>query len=350
VVDDEVDTAHGLADLLTEIAGYATSVCTSGSDALAQLARGRRPDAVLLDIDLRDTSGIDVLRSIRSQASPLVLPVIMVTAHDSGRTIAAALQAGANDYVTKPVEIGVLLARIATHLHLAELASLKDDLLQMASHDLKNPLTAVILCAQYLEGIPFGRPVDPEIRETAVAISRRARYMERLVNDFLDMQAARDGRLRLTLAPLPLAPLLAEVAAEQRDYAGARAVTVVAEGEPVSALADGARLAQALHNLVGNAVKFTPSGGRVELECRQDGAHAVVEVRDDGPGLGDDPEGLFVTGARGPASAAGGELSTGLGLGIARVLVERHGGTIRAENRPDGHGARFILTLPRAPG
>jgi signal transduction histidine kinase len=347
VVDDDRESASLLAELLSSTGRHRASVAFAAADALALLAEVR-VDAVLLDVELGDRSGLDVLREIRVQRSPLALPVVMVTAHDSGRDVAAALHAGANDYVAKPVDIDVLLARLATHLHLAELARLKDDALRMASHDLKNPLTAIIGNAQLIVETPLGRIVDDELHESARAILRRSSYMQRLISDFLDMQAARDGQLKLELAPLPLAELAGAVIAEQNDYASARGLALSVRGEPVIAWGDATRMSQVLHNLVGNAVKYANRRGKVEVVTSRVDGRAVIEVRDDGPGLGSEPERLFTAHVRGPNRPASGERSTGLGLSIARVLVEKHGGRISAANRDDGPGAVFRVELPLA--
>jgi signal transduction histidine kinase len=345
VVDDDSANAQALADVIAEFTGCTTSVVGSGAEALAAIEKPPHPDAVLLDVEMHGMSGIEVLRALRIRWSPLALPVIMVTAHESGREVVEALQAGANDYLTKPVDIQVLLARLQTHLRLAELARLKDDVLRMASHDLKNPLTAVLMNAQLILEAPPGTPVGAELHASARSILSRARYMQRLINEFLDQQAARDGQLQLDVAQVALDRLAAEIAEEQQDYAHARGLTLEAQGEPLVAPADAARLTQVLHNLIGNAVKFTPRGGRVRVLTRRANRHAIVEVCDDGPGLGDDPERLFEAGARGPAQPTGGERSTGLGLYLSRLLVEKHGGTLRAENLP-GRGACFRMELP----
>jgi two-component system sensor histidine kinase/response regulator len=347
VVDDDADARELLGELLESSGGYQVVRAGSRQEAEQKLAE-LRIDAALLDVDLGDGSGLDILRTIRAGKTALALPVIMVTAHDKGEDIAAALGAGANDYVAKPIDLRVLLARLATHLHLADLARLKDDVLRMASHDLKNPLTAVMGNAELILDVPLGRPVDEDLHDSARAVLRRSQYMQRLVNDFLDMQAARDGQLRLELAPLSLAELAGEIIAEQQDHASARGLQLVARGEPALARADAARLAQVLHNLVGNAIKFARSRGHIELVTSLAGEHAVIEVGDDGPGLGEHPERLFAEHVRGDARPATGERSTGLGLSIARVLVEEHGGTISARNREDGPGAIFRVALPRA--
>jgi two-component system, sensor histidine kinase and response regulator len=346
VVDDDASNAESLGELLAEAAGYTISVFSSAEAALAHIEHSPA-DAALLDVEMHGMSGLELLRTLRTRYSALELPVVMVTGHDSGREVAAALHAGANDYVTKPVDLEVLLARLATHLHLADLARLKDDMLRMASHDLKNPLTAVIGNARLIVETELGQPVDAELHGCARAILRRAAYMQRLVNDFLDLQAARDGQLRLERVPVPLLPLLASIAAEQEDYAKTRALELRVTGTPAVALADAARLTQVLHNLVGNALKFSHRGGRVELSCASEAGHAVIEVRDQGPGLGEHPEQLFAQGQRGPARSSS-ERSTGLGLYIARVLVTQHGGTISARNREDGPGALFRVELPAA--
>src|SRR5690606_15570793 len=126
------------------------------------------------------------------------LPIIMATAKVQSEDIVMALNLGANDYVTKPIDFNVLLARVDTHLKLKNLFKLKDDFLGMASHDLKNPLF-VIVCQTYLiaSKVPVGSPMTEEAMEMVDKIGIHAKNMQKIIADFLDFQAVEDGHLKL---------------------------------------------------------------------------------------------------------------------------------------------------------
>ncbi len=222
--------------------------------------------------------------------------------------------------------------------------------LAMAAHELKSPLAAI---ESYLDLMSRDAPSDARgVRlwlEDVRRMKSTAAHLRRTIGDILDMTRIEDGRLKLSPCRLPLGPLLTEVAAEYGALARDRGVRVSVDapfGMPVAS-ADPDRLRQVLHNLLSNALKFTPSGGSVRMSARSEGAHLSVDVLDNGVGI---PPGkrekLFGKFAR-LAPTLDDTEGTGLGLYISRRLVEAQGGRLSYAPGPDGRGSLFRVTLPR---
>src|SRR5262249_31386401 len=172
--------------------GYLVDTAEDGRRALEKI-QTQEYALILLDIMMPGISGVDVLKAIRISYSVADLPVIMVTAKDQSDDVVLALKIGANDYVTKPLDFSVVLARIQTQLELKNLSELKDEFLRMASHDLKNPLTVVLGGIKLLQRTnPIGTLISEETFEILTRMSKRATEMQRLIEDFLDFQAMQD--------------------------------------------------------------------------------------------------------------------------------------------------------------
>jgi CheY-like chemotaxis protein len=194
-----------------------------------------------------------------------------------------------------------------------------------------------------------GRFTEEATRRALETIERNARAQRQIVEDVLDVSRIITGRLRLDARPVELRSLVEAAVEAVRPAAEAKGVFVSTMLAPdVGTIsADPDRLQQVMWNLLSNAVKFTPQGGRVEVELRRDGAHAVLRVSDTGQGI--TPEFLphvferFRQADMGTTRRHGG---LGLGLAIVRHLVELHGGTVQAESDGEGRGASFRLTLP----
>jgi signal transduction histidine kinase len=231
-------------------------------------------------------------------------------------------------------------------LQAEEAERLKSRLLQMASHDLKVPLTALNATASLIAG----STADEVVRRLAAGIQADTARMRSLVRDFLDGAAIEAGSLQLHTTTLDLLPLVRE-AAEALRGVGAQKSIELRVLEPASGLppvkADADRLRQVFDNLIGNALKFSRQGGDVVLAFGVAGAWAYVEVRDSGPGLGpSDFAHIFSPYQRLSAQPTGeGEDSTGLGLFIARELLTMQGGRLEVQSQP-GHGAVFRVLLP----
>lgn len=350
VVDDNEMNRDMLARRL-ERKGHTVDRADDGRHALDLIARNRY-DLILLDIMMPGVDGVDVLRQIRDRYSVTDLPVIMVTAKDHSQDIVQALGLGASDYVTKPLDFPVVLARVQTQLRLRQLAAVKDQFLRIASHDLKNPLTTILSTTAIVgEMVPVGAPMTAEVKQTLERLQNRALEMQRIIEDFLDFQALEDGHLRTEFKDTDVNRIAREVLENNLDYAGDKQIQVQLEAcETVREIrADPIRLAQVAQNLVGNAIKFSPRGTGVVIRTRCDGETVCLEVSDNGPGLSDEDLGkLFTKYARLSNKPTGGEKSSGLGLYICKQFIDAHNGEIGARNNDD-RGATFWFRVPQRP-
>ncbi len=218
----------------------------------------------------------------------------------------------------------------------------RDDVLAVVAHDLRNPLSTIRMAAEVLL-----ETLDPAQRRPAEIIQRTAERANRLIQDLLEVVRIERGKLSIDLRPEPLGPLLEEAAGMLRHLASARAITLerVGDADLPAVVMDGARILQVISNLAGNAIKFTPEGGRIVVRCEAAEGEVRLSVSDTGPGIA--PEQLpHVFGHFWQGSDAD-QRGIGLGLSIARGIVEAHGGRIWVESVP-GEGTTFHFTLPRA--
>jgi two-component system sensor histidine kinase KdpD len=215
--------------------------------------------------------------------------------------------------------------------------------LNAVSHDLRTPLASIIAAAGSLsqEDVAWSRN---DVREFGRAIEGEARRLNRIVGNLLDLSRLRAGALVPQLGWYDLGALVDDVVGRLRPDLAGRAVSLDLASDLPPICLDYVEIDQVLHNLLENAAKYAPAGSPVEIAVRRQPEEVVVEVADRGPGL--PPESLARVFE--PFFRAGdgeGPKGTGLGLAVARGLVEAHGGRIWAENRAEG-GSRFAFTLP----
>lgn len=252
------------------------------------------------------------------------------------------------------VEKGRLISELAMQKKAMEqqneelraLGDLRNRFLGIAAHDLRGPIANIQMALQYL--------TDPEVSVSEEertffleSISKQASYMLELINDLLDVSQIEAGQLELQPEPLHLGDFLAEAVHWHAGLAAAKQVSVVLADRPDVILhADPARLRQVVDNFLSNAVKYGPLGGTVTVRAEPQGAYWRVSVQDEGPGIREEErERLFQYFGRLSARPTGGERSTGLGLAIARRVVEAHGGAVGVESEV-GRGSTFWFTLP----
>jgi two-component system CheB/CheR fusion protein len=228
---------------------------------------------------------------------------------------------------------------------------IKDEFLATASHELRTPLSAILIWSKALRrATSGGGELDrQEIAEAVGAIEHSAEAQKRLIEDLLDTVRIEAGKLRLHLRDGELAPVVQAAVDAMKPEAAEKGVTLSADlrADVGAVRADPGRVEQVVWNLVSNAVKFTPAGGRVEVSLRREGDDVVIRVSDNGTGIGPDllPRIFerFAQGEGGLVRASGG---LGLGLTITRQLVELHGGTIDARSAGKNKGATFTVRLP----
>nr|MBA3241214.1 response regulator [Acidobacteriota bacterium] len=223
---------------------------------------------------------------------------------------------------------------------------LKDEFLATLSHELRTPLTSVLGWAKLLRTEQLDAKVSARALES---IERNAEAQSQLINDLLDVSRIVTGKLRLTVKPLTLAPVIEATAEGVRPAAEARGVrlSVQLDASTGHVSGDSDRLQQVFWNLLSNAIKFTPREGSVEVRLARSGDHAEVTVKDTGAGI--NPQFLphvFERFRQADGAITREHGGLGLGLAIARHLVELHGGTIRAESEGEGCGTTFAVRLP----
>ncbi|WP_295852109.1 ATP-binding protein [uncultured Xylophilus sp.] len=227
------------------------------------------------------------------------------------------------------------------------LARMRDEFLATVSHELRSPLNAI---TGWSEILARKRTDDPMIVKASEAIRRNARQQAGLIDDLMDMTAVMAGKMVLQTAPVDLAEVARSVYFSHLPAAQAKGVALAcAPGGPVVVEGEARRLEQLLSNLVGNAVKFTPAGGRIDLSAEVDGAHAVLRVCDTGRGISATflPH-VFERLRQEDGSVTRSSGGLGLGLAIAQGVAELHGGRITAESEGPDQGACFTVRLPLA--
>lgn len=347
IVDDEPDMCEVLA-LKLKREGYTSLIAGAAREARTHLAAGGI-DLVLLDIGLPDGSGFDLLAALRAEHSPLDLPVIIISGRGETESVVKALQAGANDYLTKPFDLAIVLARVRGQLVLRQLKQANDRFLRIASHDLRKPLALMLDVARQLRTeYPVGKIVDEDAQSALDLLTEAGQFMQHIIGDLLELRAIRDGRLQLARVATDIGAIVRQAVARNTPYAKNKAIELgMRFGKDLPHVrVDDARIMQVLENLIGNAIKFSSSGAQVTVSTERDGATLLCEVSDTGPGIApDELDKLFTEYAQLRNRPTGGETSTGLGLAISRELVQLHGGSIGARNN-SGAGATFWFRLP----
>ncbi len=230
---------------------------------------------------------------------------------------------------------------------LKELDKLKGDFVNAVSHDLRTPLTSILGYAEFLED-GLGGSLTEQQRAFVAQIAKSSERLEGMVNDLLDVARLDAGTFRLHCEEVDLAERVREMVESLRPQATDRRLTLQAavSGSALRMVLDPQRIDRVLANLIGNAMKFTPEGGRIEVRLREDADGVLCEVEDTGIGIAaEDIPKLF---QRFTQLAAGARMKagTGLGLSISKAQVEAHGGTVGVRSEP-GKGSTFWFRLPR---
>ncbi|MGH9373113.1 MAG: MHYT domain-containing protein [Vicinamibacterales bacterium] len=291
------------------------------------------------------------MAAARFSPGPLAVEPGMLSLHTKGVSIAVvagtilifslALAGAAFDERTR------LLTREQRARHDAEVASrLKDEFLATLSHELRTPLNVIVGRAQMLRAIAH----DPaQVIHSAETIARNGDALTRLVEDLLDVSRITLGGVQLEWQSVDVPWLVEGAAGGIRPAAEANGIQLIVHADPLVSrvMGDPTRLQQVILNLFTNAMKFTPHGGEIRADVRDDGSHVILEVSDTGQGI--DPTFLpfvfdmFRQGEPTTSRAHGG---LGIGLSIVRRLIELHGGKVAAASAGIGRGATFTVTLP----
>ncbi len=358
IVDDTPANLQLLTGMLKE-RGYKVRPVPSGKLAL-QAAKNDPPDLILLDIMMPEMNGYEVCERLKADKKLGEIPIIFISAMNETMDKVRAFGVGGVDYVIKPFQFEEVEARVRTHLELQrqrrklqenyeqlrKLEELRDNLVHMIVHDLRNPLTGISGFLDYALELEKGTLTEGGLKFLQIA-RRSATTVIEMVSAVLDVSKMEAGEMKLHLAECDLVRVAADLVSSMESLKEEREIILDAPSAPVIVVADGDLLLRTIQNLLGNALKFTPSDGWIRLGIEPDDNHVCVKVRDNGPGIpAEYRERIFEKFGQVETRANGQKYSTGLGLTFCKLAVEAHGGSIGVESEV-GKGSTFWFVLPK---
>ena len=371
VADDVPANVELLSDQLTAL-GYRVTGTVDGPSALAACFE-QHPDLCILDVSMPAGSlgcddratGFEVCRRLKRDPRTARIPVIFVTALNDTTDRVKAIEAGGDDFLTKPHNRQVLGARVRSLLRLKfatdaleqsyrklrELQKLRDDLMKMIVHDLKTPLTSVLASLEMALDGDFGA-YSPEMRRALGDAEEKAEDLLTLIEDLLEVARLEEASVSLELQPIAPRAFLVSVSDEwamrfRQD--GARVSVDTSDEAPVFQ-GDLGLLRRVFGNLIQNALTHSPRGVSIALTGRRDTSGGVLfTVADDGPGIPPEyHEIIFLRFERVKRAETPRVRSSGLGLTFCKMAVEAHGGRIWVQSA-EGRGSQFHIVLPCVP-
>ncbi|PIQ27032.1 hybrid sensor histidine kinase/response regulator [bacterium (Candidatus Blackallbacteria) CG17_big_fil_post_rev_8_21_14_2_50_48_46] len=361
LIDDVVQNLQVLSEALRQ-EGFRISGAGSGPAAL-RILKQVKPDLILCDIMMPEMDGYEVARQLKVNPETQEIPLIFLTARTESEDILKGFAAGGVDYVTKPFNTAELIARVKTHLelkqardtiaenarHLAALNQEKDQILNIAAHDLKNPLASILLMAEMVQ-IREGHLAPEKILDYANNIYQDANRMLLIITNLLDVNKIESGRIQPQWQNWPLHEIFTRLRREYQPLADQKEILLMLS-EPAQELnvkTDPLLLFQLLDNLISNALKFSSAGKQVWLRLKEEPESLLLEIEDQGPGFSpEDQTQMFQKFARLSAQPTGGENSTGLGLAIVQRLAQMLDIDL-VYTTEQGKGTCFALKVPRA--
>ena len=385
VVNDDPASLLALTSLLegrADEGNYTVLSARSGQEALRQVLLHDFA-VILLDVNMPGMDGFETAEAIHQRPRSADIPIIFVTAFLADEIDRLkAYQRGAADFLFTPVIPQILHAKVSVFVtlamkneelkrqaeklsqHASELTATnrrlvremeerraaerkshaKDEFLAMLGHELRNPLSA-ITSASSLIGLPGAAP-DTVARARAI-IGRQSQHLSRIVDDLLDLSRAMSGKILLARQATDLSTLVASCLETFRATGRTAGYRIAVDLAPGWVDGDPTRLEQIVSNLLDNALKYTPSGGSIDIALARAGDDVVFNVRDSGVGIPSEllPQvfDVFVQGAISIDRSQGG---LGIGLSLVRRLVELHGGSVSADSPGAGLGSSFTIRLP----
>jgi signal transduction histidine kinase len=375
LVDDQPIVGEAVRRLLSGESDIDLHYCSNAAEAVA-LANQLRPTVILQDLVLPQIDGLELLRRFRQNEATTNTPIVVLSTKEEPMIKSRAFGSGANDYLVKLPDRVELIARIRYHSKAYVVHQQRDEafkalresqhqLMQtnttllglnhqlnefvgMAAHDLRNPLGVVIGFSKYL--LRSEGTFSEQQRKFLSTIQSSTEFMLRLVDDLLDVSKIEAGELQLHLEPTNLCELVEANIRLNQVLAAEKQIDIQITCDPATPVipADAHRVEQVLNNLLTNAIKFSHSGTNVEVTVSPSDDSVRLTVRDHGQGIpADELSKLFTPFGVTSVRSTAGEKSTGLGLMIAKKVIDAHGGRIKVESAP-GMGSTFVVTFPLA--
>ncbi|HPZ07981.1 MAG TPA: ATP-binding protein [Candidatus Eremiobacteraeota bacterium] len=394
LVVDDVDSIRSFITINLECEGYEVYQASRGQEAI-KMIEAFFFNLVILDIMLPDIDGLKILKFIR-KVSPETM-VIMVTGYASLDSSILAMKEGAFSYIIKPFELSELLITMKkalgkqrlsienkqlleelkkankeleeanlyleqkvkertrelellnedlnkANIELKRLDKLKDELISLVSHDLKSPLTAIIGYASTIQNKPIHEIGEEKVKEYIERILNQSYRMLNLINDILDEQKVKEGKMTLNAEISDLGIIGRECYEEIKILAAEKTMEI--DSELPDAFLDRSKIRQVIINLLSNAIKFTPEGGKVHLKVYQGKRKLWISIADTGPGIEKSKQEELFKEFKKLKTPDGKEYEgTGLGLSICKKIITLHGGKIWVQSEVN-KGSKFSFSLP----
>ncbi|MFH1118526.1 MAG: hybrid sensor histidine kinase/response regulator [Bacteroidota bacterium] len=358
IVDDLAENLAVLGNILRN-EGYQIAIANNGKQAV-NIAVSRKPDLVLLDIAMPEMDGLTACKLMKEDPASEHIPVIFLTARTDTKDILKGFESGAVDYITKPFKSAELLARVSTHIELKQsrdlivqqkselthLLTTKDKLFSIVSHDLRSPFAGLLTLANILVE-NFDAYDKKDLEDSLRLIRDTSDQLHTLIQNLLNWA-------KLQTSSLEYKPMKLQVKAQIRKSTDVLALNSakkrieLASGvsDDFFVTADPDMLRIVLHNLLGNAIKFSNTGGVIEVSCQNNQNYIVTSIRDFGVGMSIEKQNdLFCPGKNISTAGTANEMGSGLGLLLCKEMVEKMGGRIGVDSM-HGKGSTFWFTLP----
>lgn len=361
IVDDILDNLNMLTDLLEE-EGHEVKIAMSGKEAL-KAVKETPPDLILLDIQMPGMDGYEVCERLKSLKETRDIPVIFLSALNETRDILRGFEVGGIDYVSKPFQFREVVARVQGQLNQVhqrreiaalhekerqqfdQLSKMRERYVRQSIHDLKNPLTGVMLYGQTLRNLDedeFHR-----LPEIADGIKASGHKMHRLITDLLDLAQMQIGD-NLSIYATDIVAILEKSVKSNLIVAQGESIelTLAIPDKKIVLQIDGHQMERVFDNIISNALKYTPAGGRIHASLKSYDSYVEILIEDSGLGIPeDDIPHLFEAFYRVKKLSHRSKTGSGLGLSIVEAIIHQHKGKIAVESEIDV-GSTFIIQLP----
>jgi len=353
IIDDEEALRDGSSQVL-EKAGYAVLTAEQGIEGI-KLAREHLPDMAFIDLKMPNISGMEIIEILSRDIPDIVL--VMITGFATILSAVEAMQKGAYDYLPKPFnpdQLRALAKRGLEHRNLKiETKRLREekDLMErnfitFVSHEMRSPLVVI---RQYIEALNeiAGDRFDKDVKEIIDRCRKRSQNLEEMVEHWLDISRIEDGTFAQQKVCLSLDSIISRSVEEMTPVCRKRGISLetnIPQKLP-QIIGDAESLVRVLTNIIGNATKYTPEGGKITVTCQHDEFYINVSIADTGMGIPPDKLSLIFE----PFFRCGGKnekhSGSGLGLTFCKKIMESHKGCIAVSSK-EGEGTTFVLTFP----
>jgi two-component system, sensor histidine kinase and response regulator len=346
IVDDEPSGFDVIESILFN-KGYDLQYASNGMAAIKQIETAL-PDLILLDVMMPEMDGIEVCKKIKANPLWRHIPIIMVTALNSKMVLSRCLELGADDFVDKPVSALELRARVQSMLRLKKQhdalqvsLQLRQDMSNMIVHDLRNPLTSIVLSCAILKRTELQAKQQQKVEQ----ILQAGQQLQSMIDSLLLMAKLESGKMVLDRSPANLCELASQAIADFQAIADSKHLQLISHlpNSNPSIDIDGNLLRRVLDNLLSNAIKFSPPSGQITVEVHHTDGKTCLQVADQGKGVRVDlRQAIFEKYA--VDNSVQGIAQTGLGLAFCKMAIEAHNGRIFVvENQPQG--AIFVVEI-----